>query len=82
MNERGYSLDFSENVVEKILSESFDENYGARPLKKYIDDVIGTFLARKMLSDPSIKKLSVDYDKVNGFELTNQIQVQTNSKTR
>lgn len=58
------SVLFDEKLLSKISKEGFDEQFGARPLRRFIQDNIEDFLAKKILND-EIKRgdkvvLSVD----------------------
>ncbi len=61
-------ISFEDSLLSMIAKEGFDENYGARPLKRAIQSKVEDFLAEKMLSG-EIKKgdekvLSADDEKV------------------
>jgi ATP-dependent Clp protease ATP-binding subunit ClpB len=45
-----YNVEFSDNLKKWILNSAFDEKYGARPLKRFIQNTIETELANKILS--------------------------------
>ena len=66
LEERYYSVAFSEKLKDYILDSSFSEEFGARPLKRFIQDKIETFLAEKIvkeeLSTESKYILDVDGD--------------------
>lgn len=51
MKEKDIHLSYDEEVVLKISSEGFDQQYGARPIRRFIQDTIEDLLSRKMLSD-------------------------------
>ena len=42
---------FEEPVIQKIASEGFDRDFGARPLRRYIQDNIEDLIAQKLLKD-------------------------------
>lgn len=48
--EKGINLRYSKDIVEKILNEAYSEEYGARPVKRYIEREIGTLIARGVVS--------------------------------
>lgn len=50
---------FTDQTVEKIVKESYDVNYGARPIKRYIEKNIETIVAQKIIRDEI--KLNVKY---------------------
>ena len=57
-------INFDEKLLEKIASESFDKDFGARNVKRYIQDNIENFLSSLILEEKIIKgkshKLSVN----------------------
>ena len=67
LEERYYSVSFSEQLKDYILDSSFSEEFGARPLKRFIQDKVETFLAEKIvkeeLSTESKYVLGLDGDK-------------------
>lgn len=48
--EQDFSLDIEDSVYEKILDLGFDPSYGARPLKRSIQNLIENPLAKKILN--------------------------------
>ena len=48
--EKNIRLRYSEEIVEKILKEAYSVEYGARPIKHYIEKKIGTLVARQVVS--------------------------------
>jgi len=72
--EKGIRLKYSKGIIEKILSEAYSEEYGARPIKRYIEREIGTLVARGIISkflQPGINYL-LDIEKE-----TSQIKITT-----
>ncbi len=58
-----YVVDFTDSLKQHILDESYSKEFGARPIKRYIQHNVETVLARKII-DESIKpkqKYTVDY---------------------
>jgi ATP-dependent Clp protease ATP-binding subunit ClpB len=55
---------FSDKVKAYILDSAFDINYGARPLKRFIQHHIESLIARKIVDDELVtnKEYLVDYD--------------------
>lgn len=66
LEERYYSVTWTSKLKDYILDSSFNELYGARPVKRFIQDKIETFLAEKIireeLSTESKYVLDVDDD--------------------
>ncbi len=60
-----YYVDFDDSLISYIVENSFSEEFGARPLKRFIQHNIETYLA-KLIIDESIKpntKYLLKYDK-------------------
>lgn len=53
--EKDIAVSFDEKVITKIVKEGFDEEFGARPIRRFIQDNIEDRLAQKMLKG-EIKK--------------------------
>ena len=49
LEERYYSVSFAPEVIDYVLEESYSLEYGARPIKRFIQDKIETFLAEKII---------------------------------
>ena len=50
LKERNLTLKLSENALKKIVEEGSDANFGARPIKRYIQREIGDALVEKILN--------------------------------
>ena len=61
---QGIELEFDDSVVKRIAQIGYDPAFGARPLRKAIDDSIKSVLSRKILSEEITKgqvvKISTD----------------------
>lgn len=51
LKEKDIFISFGTEVLQKIAKEGFDNDFGARPLKRYIADNIEDLIAQKMLKD-------------------------------
>ena len=65
LKEADINVNFDEKMITKIAKEGFDEQFGARPIRRFIQDNIEDLIAQKMLKD-EIKRgnkilFSVDY---------------------
>ncbi len=49
--EKDISVNFDEKIIAKIVKEGSDEQFGARPIKRFVQDNIEDLLAQKMLRD-------------------------------
>lgn len=62
-----YLINFTDAVKEKILKEGYNKEFGARPIKRYIEKNIETVIARAIVAEEIEKKknyvLSVQNDK-------------------
>ncbi|HVY67655.1 MAG TPA: AAA family ATPase, partial [Patescibacteria group bacterium] len=64
LKDKGIKIGFTENVVSDIAAKAFDPLLGARPIRRYIQDHLESFVAKMILS----KKLS------RGSEITIDIK--------
>lgn len=51
LSQKDIRVSFDERVLEKVAKEGFDIEFGARPLRRYIQDNIEDQIARKLLKD-------------------------------
>lgn len=66
------TVNFDEKVIEKIVKEGFNEQFGARPIRRFIQDNIEDLIAQKILKD-EIKRgsrVSVFVDSANNLQVT------------
>lgn len=58
------TVSFTENVVKKVALEGFDEQFGARPLRRFIESSIEDLLAKEILAGklPRGSKIMLDCD--------------------
>lgn len=71
LSENDIKVSFDEKVVTKIANEGFDKEFGARPLRRFIQDSIEDTIAQKMLKD-EIKRgdnLSITIDSTNNISI-------------
>ena len=64
INSLGITVEFTDEVISKLAKEGFDPVYGARPLKRFIQQKLETLLARKMIAEdlePGTE-IVIDYD--------------------
>ena len=67
----GKHIKISEKAKEKIISEGFNQIYGARPLKRYIEKHIESLLAYTILKYPKYQNMLIDIEN-NNFIITNE----------
>ncbi|MBR0461550.1 MAG: AAA family ATPase [Erysipelotrichaceae bacterium] len=65
MKENDIELTVTDKAVELICEEGFDETYGARPMKRHIQREIESKLARYVIANPDVRKITVDTDGKN-----------------
>ncbi len=71
------TVKFDEKVVEKIAKEGFDDQFGARPLMRYIQNNIEEILAQKILKS-EVKR----GDKVGVYlDFSNNLHLEVNGKS-
>ncbi len=51
LKEQEITLVFDDAVVEKIAREGFDKDFGARPIRRYIQNSLENIIAQKLLQD-------------------------------
>ncbi len=59
-SEKGFTIAVSEEVVKYLAVEGYDPKFGARPLKRAIDNHIKKPLSRRMVRQPNDKAVSVE----------------------
>lgn len=72
LTEKDIKADFDENVFQKIAKEGFDKDFGARPLRRFVQDNIEDVIAQKLLKD-EIKRgdnILVSTDSTNNLVVT------------
>ena len=64
LEEKQLSLNVTDAAKDYIISNGYDVNYGARPLKRWIQQKVETLLARKIIAENVAPNtvLQVDYD--------------------
>ena len=50
LNEKNIFIDIDDRVISRIASEGFDQEYGARPVKRVIRQLIENPISSKILS--------------------------------
>ncbi len=59
LKEKQMSITFDARVVEKVVADSYDVEFGARAVRRYIDGVVSEFIAKKILANEIQKGMSV-----------------------
>lgn len=70
--EKDIKVTFEENVIAKIVTEGFDKDFGARPMRRYVQDNIENIIAQKMLKDEIKRgdKIEFSLDSSNNIIVT------------
>ena len=55
------NLTITDAARDKIIEEGYEEEFGARPLKRYIQKNIESLIAYHLLENPNNKDIIVDY---------------------
>ncbi len=58
--EKDITLTFSDSLLERLVKEGYDPEWGARPLKRVIEDRVQTYLAEKILSKEVVPGDSIE----------------------
>ena len=71
MKEKDIEVTFAKKVIEKIIKEGFDEEFGARPLRRYLQDNIEDLIAQKILKDEIKRgdKINISVDQNNNINI-------------
>jgi len=66
LKEQFYTVEFSPNLKEWILDSSFDEKFGARPIKRFIQNTVETKIANEIISNNIDTKSKYVLDVIDG----------------
>ncbi|MCL5434993.1 MAG: ATP-dependent Clp protease ATP-binding subunit [Patescibacteria group bacterium] len=71
LKDKDIEVNFDDKIIAKIVTEGFDKEFGARPLKRFIQDNIEDLIAQKMLKDEIKRgdKITVSVDSSNSISL-------------
>ena len=77
VKEKNYNFTYSESLIEFISKVGFDETYGARPIKRAIQENIEDFISEKILID------EVEENKTyNLIVVDDKVEIEIKKKTR
>lgn len=77
-SEKEYQISYHEDIVKQILKDAYDQEYGARPIKRYIQQNIETLLAQAILKEQLVpdKRFAITLDsKTNDFILSTKLKL-------
>ncbi len=63
---QGINIMYADSLKQYILDQAFDEEYGARPIKRFITKYIETFIATKIIKGEIKPNIPYVLDSVNG----------------
>ena len=68
--EKDISINFDEKVIAKIANEGYDEQFGARPLQRFIQDNVENLIAQKILKKEIKRgdKINLSVDSANNIQ--------------
>ena len=49
LKEQYYSVDFDNSITDYVLDSAYNTEFGARPLKRFIQDQIETYIASRIV---------------------------------
>ena len=61
IKENDIDLVVCDNAINNIIREGFDEQYGARVMKRHIQREVESKLARFIIENPNVKTINIDY---------------------
>ena len=72
LEDKHLSVEVTQAAKEAVISQGYDQSFGARPLKRFIQRRIETLIARKIIAEDiePDSLIKVDY---NGTDFTAQI---------
>ena len=75
ITEKDITVNFDQSIIDKICTEGFDQQFGARPLKRFIQDNIEDQIAQKILKDEIKRgdKILVSVDQANQVIFTTSV---------
>ena len=71
LNEQNIKISFSDDVINQLVKEGYNEKYGARPLKRLIETKIGDKISELILDGELFENCSAEIDYVNQFVIKN-----------
>ncbi|WWP01203.1 MAG: ATP-dependent chaperone ClpB [Candidatus Dasytiphilus stammeri] len=71
---QGYKIHLSDNVLQFLVETGYDPVYGARPLKRTIQQKLENILANKILSGSLVPEKLLEIDYIKGKIITQQSQ--------
>lgn len=67
LKDKKIEINFTEAVISKIGEESYHPSFGARPVQRYIQSEVETFLGRALIRGDILEGTKITLDYQNGF---------------
>lgn len=67
LKEKKVTITFTERAIDKIGEESYNPSFGARPVQRYIQSEIETFLGRALIKGEIVEGSEIELDYIDGF---------------
>ena len=61
LSSKNISLEIDKSALDNIIKEGYDETYGARPMKRYIQRNIESILSRYIIENPDARKITISF---------------------
>ena len=71
LKENGVTLNFTEAAIQKIAEVGFDPEFGARPVKRAIQNMVLNTLSKQLLAGTVDKSVPINIDEVDGLLVFN-----------
>jgi len=65
LKDKNITISLTDSAKEYIVNNSYDERYGARPIKRYVSRNIETLIANNIISDDIIPNSNITIDVIN-----------------
>lgn len=77
-SEKEYQITYDNEIIDKVLKDAFDQEFGARPIKRYIQHNIETLIAQAIIKDelnPDKRFVIILNDNEQEFVLSNKLKL-------
>ena len=71
--EKNINLSFTDDLKNYILDQAFDIQYGARPIRRFIQKYVETYIAKEIISGNVEANTDYVLDYNDGYRLFNNI---------
>ena len=69
LKDRQIVVNLTKAAKDYIINQSYDENFGARPIKRYVSDKVETLIAMKLIDNSIAENTQITIDLDNHNEL-------------